>query len=331
MLQTYLLALYCLVPLALTANIPSIANLQQLNVTDPCILSNPKGIGSPIDGRLTADFVDGQDVLPDKSIFMNGLKAMRQISANDFAGPCPRGTWSFPGYHDVEIVIVPARGTTTTFQWRHALFGIYLAINRSSTQNFVSMSAFLHWRGIAGKETIGACFIRRARTPTGVVTINSSSAIDDRQQFPALSLAPSLAPNYTATLLSTNQKSSLNLGTIETGDVNLAIDPTGGRVSKTGVFLSLYIAICHYAGLSQTTPVPDQLKVVVACAGMSLMIEPWAEPRTSPPFFLPAIAIRAIVRIPTYMYQNKKFNEVRFVIETEAVPVGYGWIRNRVD
>ena len=63
---------------------------------------------------------NGDEDLSDKSVYMNGVKTMRALSEQRWEDPCLGGRWSWPGFQDVGIIVVPSQG----LQVKHAMWGI---------------------------------------------------------------------------------------------------------------------------------------------------------------------------------------------------------------
>lgn len=275
-----------------------------------------------VDSRFSALFQDGKEDLSEKSVYMSVLKTLADMSRHDFNYRCPGGRWSFSEYRDIEIVVEPAITSGTEFQWRFAIWGLYFAVRRVHYSNFVNCRTMLLWQGVQGTETVGFVYIQKS--PTSTAAISGSSAFAQ----PGSDLSPS--PNISLSGDDANITfDGANISRLFSQEnINLAIDVTGGRLSKWGAFFPIYSAIVALASFDQKMPIPG-IVTRDPQSNAKLNIEHWAEPRTVPPYFVPRTAIVGLARIPKYMYQNNRFNEVRFVFEVDTKPVGYGYIRKQ--
>lgn len=235
---------------------------------------------------------------------MSVLKALRNWSRHDLQYPAAVGRYQYAGFKDVEIKIERDDATSSyELTWQRAIWGLYLAVRRLQYSGFLNCRTMLLW----DKETIGYIYIQKFDPEQFSSSENSSLSMS------GVNLTTENAEMTTTLLISPK--------------VNLAIDVTGRRLSKWAVFFPIYSAIVSLLSLLSSEPISIKMKTHDPDSNTVLNIEPWAEPRTAPPYFMPSTTITALALIPVWMYEKKKFNEVTLVFEVDGKPVGYGYLR----
>ena len=106
---------------------------------------------------------------------------------------------------------------------------------------------------------------------------------------------------------------------------NLKPQFEGVRLSKDGIFDSIFDAIIEAAAFNRTQPFKDRVTVEGHAGGVVLTFRPWKVP-PAPPYLEYCAMIYMFCSIPKYMYRVNKFQAGSFVIEVDGQPHGYGEI-----
>ena len=105
------------------------------------------------------------------------------------------------------------------------------------------------------------------------------------------------------------------------------IELDGPRLTKYGVFMTIYGGIVGVAGFDRTQPLTRRLTINDPQSKTLLELEPWNFPERSVPAFEHQAAIYMLSKVPGYMYRQNSFRECSFVVEMDGSPVGLGTLK----
>ena len=255
-----------------------------------------------------------------KSTIMSVLKAMIQLSYSEGTHVYAGGTFSFRSYTDVKINIARGETSSSTLQYRYALWGLFKAAKHMFADNvFVCTVVQMYWSGSGVPASVGVIHI----VPDPLPDIAGSNEIYDfmniGQQAETLSTSldwvKSTKNNDTDLVTSTNA-----------GKLIVFIELQGQTLSIPEVFMTLFLALVHLASF-RTADIVHEFVVRDPQTKMELVYEPYGAPRTSAPFFTFHAAARALGRLPKYMFAEGRFEAAVFILEIGGTPVGQGFLR----
>ncbi len=289
----------------------------------PDLTSSAGLLGNPIDERFRTTIHMFPDVrISGKSTYMNMLKAMIQLSYSEATHAYTGETFSFPSYTNVKIRITRVTSSSSTLQYRYALWGLYEAVDYLTTISvFSSIQVDLYWSGGGVPAQVGVIEI----FPDPLSDIAESK---DIQNIRGISQRVETLPNSrdVAKFTSIDSNETNLAATTYAGQFKVFVEFQGEMLSISEVFMTLFLAIVDIASFGTAAPMHD----FVAQDGktkMELVYEHYGAPRTSTPFFTYHAAARALGYIPEYMFEQRRFEELVFVVEVGGVPVGTGFLR----
>ena len=303
-------------------------NLSSINATvagtDHDAANNASSLGNPIDRH----FRTVTDIYPDiringKSTYMNILKAMIQLSYSEGTHAYAGETFSFRGYTNVKIRITRAISSSTTLQYRYAIWGLFKTARHLTNNNiFTRCVVSLYWDGSGVPVLVGTIEI----FPDPLPNVASSTKLPHLIRIGQQAETPSNSSNL-AKFTSIEYKET-DLATItNAGDFKVFVEFQGQILSIKEVFMALYLVLLHIASFSSEQIVNDFVITDWFSRTEFLYENYGAAPRTSPPFFTYRVAARALASIPKYMFVQGKFETITFVVEIEGTPVGTGFLR----
>ena len=281
-----------------------------------------------IDPRLTYEVHISNQILDEKSAYMNTLLALSDLSTKGWTRTLSFDSrYSFSSYGDITIR-VHARRNPSDLQYRHAIWGLYRAIRETAAHGFRACVLSLYWSPILGM----------ARHIIGYVTIvgNSPHSIDiGNSTEDAFELAlpmqstslPPVLTNITTTGISSTTITNTTTGIKE--DLKLGINLSGKPLDISLVFNAVYSGIVslaskpQYQGVTEPGFVEDpETRTFLRWDSTHLTARPYFEYR---------YAISAFQALAAYMYQQNQYFEARVTIFVDQVEVGRGWLyRNSI-
>ena len=135
---------------------------------------------------------------------------------------------------------------------------------------------------------------------------------------------PSTIDLANSTSISSNETDSAVSATA--GNFSVFAELQGRILSVSAVFMTLLLGIVHISAFGTTNIVQD-FAVRVPDSNTELVYEHYGARRTSPPFFTYHAAAYALKFIPKYMFAQRRFEEVVFVLEVGGTPLGQGVLR----
>ena len=259
------------------------------------------------------------DTFPDiringKSTYMSILKAMIQLSYSEGTHTYAGETFSFRHYTNVQIRISRVSSSSTTLQYRYAVWGLFRTAQYLIQSNlFICSIASLYWDGSGVPVLVGTIEV----LPDPLPGIAASS-----MKLPHLIRIGQQAETPS------NSSNLANHTSIEFGERNFKvfIQLQGQMLSIKEVFLALFYGLLYIASFS-SEQIVEEFVARDGLSRMELRYEYYGAPRTSPPFFTYGAAARALAYLPRYMFAQGKFESATFVVEIGGTPVGTGYLR----
>ena len=285
--------------------------------------SNASSLGNPIDKHFRTVIDTSPDIrINGKSTYMNILKAMIQLSYSEGTHTYAGETFSFRDYTNVKIRITRVISSSTTLQYRHAVWGLfktaqYLTHNSMFTRTVVS----LYWDGSGVPVQVGTIEI----FPDPLPDIASSTKLPHLTRIGQQAESPSRSANL-ANFTSIEYRET-DLATItDGGNFKVFFEYQGQLLSIKEVFMALFFGLLHIASFS-TEQIVDDFVARDWLSRTELLYENYGGPRKSPPIFTYRVAARALAYIPRYMFARGRFEAATFVVEIGGIPVGTGYLR----
>lgn len=319
--------LLLLVIYALSATLAAAAAIQQPallsnTLTDPFPILNISAPNGQVlqpgksslrgeDPRFFCLMKEGKYDLPDKSVLMNALKLLEELSKYPFDNHFHGGEWSTPGYEDVRIDIPPQVRLKVSF----AMWGVARAVAHMNIKGYTSLQLSMFYNGGRG---------------VGVVEVGTIYFVETRRvQRTAgptpetLSLTAPLPTNITY-LDSSTIISGYSISTLGAPNYNLKILLEGARLSRYGCFASIFAGINEAASWDRSQPLDGSAEVVGGdTVNVGLRFRPWNLP-AAPPYLEYTPLIWMLAHVPRYMIRTNRFQAGEFILEIDGQPVGRG-------
>lgn len=283
--------------------------------------SNASSLGNAIDNHFRTVIDTFPEIgISGKSMYMNILKAMIQLSYSEGTHAYAGETFSFRDYTNVKIRITRVISSSTTLQYRHAIWGLVKTAQFLTHNNiFTCSTVSLYWDGSGVPVLIGTIEI----FPDPLPDIAGSTKLLHLIRIGQQAETPSNFSNV-VNLTSIEYRETELATTTNAGDFKVFIELQGQILSIKEVFMTLIFGLLHIASFSTEQIVND---FVVNLSNSEFRYENYGAPRRSPPFFTYRTAARALAYIPKYMFAQGRFEAATFVVEIGGVPVGTGYLR----
>lgn len=278
---------------------------------------NSRPTSAIVDPRFTYDKLFLDEVLDKNSVYMTALIGLVDLSTLGWTTTLTRERqYSMGSYGDLEIRI-QAKQTPSILQYRHAIWGLYRAIQEVSANGFRGCYLTLFWNPGAGapSQKLGGVLIIHG-SPLG---IDNSTSI---RRSLRLAMPTEVSPPELA-LFDLNN-STLTTQAEGTTDLKVEISLLGRPLDIDAVFQIVYTSIVYLSSRPQTERIdgPDFIQDYA-----SQTVLRW-EPSylTVQPAFEYRYVIAALARLPAYMLEQGRFEEARFVVFVDRNEVGRGWL-----
>ena len=280
---------------------------------------------SMIDPRFTYDRRWGKQILDRKSAYMNTLLALEDLSTK---GWTPTLKWeaqySLPSYQGVTIRI-HASQNPSTLQYRHAIWGLYLAIRESSANGFQACLLSLYWSSQLGATPQILGYVSLLREVSPAIDSNNSTWESPDLATPTRAISPGPVPANLTTAI--NDSTSLTTGMVGTHDLKIETSLLAKELDVDAVFHTIYAGEVYLASWPQSKRVDkpglirdDVSRTFLRWDSSHLTVQPTFEYR---------YVIAALARLPAYMYEQNRFRDARFVVYVDEIEVGRGWLYSR--
>lgn len=278
-----------------------------------------------VDPRLTYDSKFAYQVLNENSAYMNTLLALADLSTKGWTSLLRwEEPYSSSSYRDV-IIRIQASQNPSTLQWRHAIWGLYLAILETSANGFRECLLTLYWRSdISGmRQKLGIVYILRG----SFLGIDSDNFTEGSLEPapPTQAISPELAlANFTTIL---NNSTSLATKVPDLANQKIEINLLGKPLDIDAIFHTIYKGLVYLASspqsqrISQPGLIQDHVShTLLRWDSSYLQVQPCFEYK---------YAIAALARLPGYMYEQNRFEDARFIVFVDEIEVGRGWLYRR--
>ncbi|CAF9916505.1 MAG: hypothetical protein HETSPECPRED_002932 [Heterodermia speciosa] len=278
----------------------------------------------PVDPRFSIDLSAlGYDI-SDKSMYMTGLKAMRELSRLPFDSPIADVRWSYPQYGDIEIALV---STNANLEAKQAMWSIFKAMFTMGRDQFRIMRGIIFWTEPGQpRHEIGKLFVLKGRGSGLALSSKNGThhaSKDGRVALTRREADSTLLEADSAVTTSKNDTTSLKAQR----NRNLKGEFEGPTLSKLGVF------ICIYGGILGTASAPRpfvgfdhaSLDDEPTHVELEFNVRPDHRPG-GPPKLEADDIVYMLYSIPKYMYNNNRFRAGQFVLLVNDVPLLQGFM-----
>lgn len=264
-------------------------------------------------------FVNGTAKLPGKACLMVALEALVQLSFKGFSEPYTRGSFLSDDYPEVLIRITTYESPRPEifFPTSFAIKCIILLITKMMQESeYRNSTITTHW--IWGEDSVPlgqvAFFAREG------ATIQKPPALARKME--SLLQRPNLA-NFTKMDIGTDIVSAQN----DDDDKLLVFaEFVGGTITIADVFLNVYESVAYMACFPTTDPMaPFRIRNLDTNAQLSYMLIDPPDPPPRPSFvFQYGWGARSLQTLPQYMFEQGKFNEIKFISGWDKTLFGVG-------
>ena len=282
--------------------------------------NNASSLGTSVDKHFRTVIDNFPDVrISGKSTYMSILKAMIALSYGEGTHAYAGETFSFRDYTNVKIRITRATPSSSTLQYRYAIWGLFKAAQYlTSTNVFTCIIVSLYWDGSGVPVQVGTIEI----LPDPLPDIASSTKLRRLMRIGQQAETPS------------NFSDMANFASIENKETDLTapgkfivfLELQGQILSIKEVFMTLFLGLLHIASF-RTDHIVHDFVVRDSLTRTELRYENYGAPRTSPPLFTYHAAARALAHVPKFMFAQSRFEAVTFVLEIGGTPVGTGYLK----
>lgn len=336
MLVLYLLCVFGLIvansalilPRSHSQNGTELLNLSRTNATvieiDRDRTNNASLLGNPIDTHFRTVIHSFPDVkLSGKSTYMSILKAMIELSYSEGTHAYTGGTFSFRNYNNVQIRIERIISSSSTLQYRYAIWGLFkAALYLTTSQAFASISLELYWSGGGIPAWVGIVEI----LPDPLPDVDGSTEVRNLMGIRQRAETSSDHPDGAHSTSIEDDETDLTTFTGDVEKLSVKAELQGQTLSIPEVFMTLLLGLLRISACGAADLVHD-FKVQDLLSNMELVYENYGTPRPSPPLFTYGVAARALSYILRYMFAESRFEAVIFVLEIEGTPVGIGHLQ----
>ena len=289
-------------------------------VFDTLVNLNDSLTSSMIDPRFTYDREFDNQILDKEYAYMNTLLALADLSTK---GWTPNLKREAQYSHGGVTIRIDASQNPSTLQYRYAIWGLYLAIREISANGFRACVLTLYWDPGIGllRQSLGQVSILRGSS-LGIDSINST---EESLEFalPTQAISPELVLANLTTTTTNNSTSLANKGA-DTTNLKFDIHFLGIPLDIDAIFHTIYAGVVYLASWPQSKRVDkpgfinDHLsRTFLRWDSSYLTVQPTFEYR---------YVIAALTRLPMYMYEQKRFEDTRFVVYVDETEVGRGWL-----
>ncbi|KAL8793285.1 MAG: hypothetical protein Q9195_004062 [Heterodermia aff. obscurata] len=279
----------------------------------------------PVDSRFSVEFSSRGYDISDKSMYMTGLRAMRDLSRMPFDSLVAGMAWEDPQYGDVEIALFTK---DVNLKAKHAMWSIFQAMVTMGRDQFRSMQGTIYWTEPGHPRLeVGRMLVVKAGVP-GLVGLvgyphnGTHLASKDSRNALVRRVAASTGLEAESTVTaSKNDTLSLNVK----GSRNLKVEFEGPTLNKLGVFICIYGAIVGAA--SAPHPFADFDHASLSDDATRVELEFQLRPGTQHGRLAIDDIVFMLYSIPRYMYNNNKFRDGQFVLLINDVPLLEGALR----
>ena len=271
----------------------------------------------PVDPRFSMDLHTlGYDI-SDKSMYMTGLKAMRELSRLPFDSPIAYVKWSYPEYGDIEITLL---STNVNLEAKQAMWSIFKTLFTMGRDQFRAMRGIIFWTEPGQpRHEIGKLFVLNGRGFG--LALSSTNGTHHASKDGRVALTRREADSAVTT--SKNDTTSLKAQR----NRRLKGEFEGPTLSKVGVFICIYGGILGAASAPRPFVDFQHASLNDGATGVELEFNVRSDhqPRISPKLEADDI-VYMLYSIPKYMYNNNNFRAGQFVLLVNDFPLLQGFL-----
>ena len=288
-----------------------------LNISGTTISTDPRFSYSPKFAQLFLD---------KKSAYVTTVLALMDLSTKGWTSILSLdANYSWASYGDVTIRI-HATGHPSILQHRYAIWGLYSAIQESYFHGFRACVLSLYWSPIVGgtRHLIG--YVSIIGEPSLQLGSGSYTGKPVELNSPMRLLPPTAAMSNTTT--AANGSISLDAGKIDAESLKVEINWEGRSINIDNVFLVVNTAIVNLSAQTQEGYV-NKPGVVKDDASHTFLR--WdSTNRRAWPYMKYRHLIATLARLTAFMYEEDRFEDVRFILFVNDEEVGRGWLYRNI-
>lgn len=278
--------------------------------------------GDTIDPRLTYSTKFGIGNLDRRSCYMNTLEALLDLPSKGWARKLPETEYSIPGYSGIRIRLVPYEDSTL-MQYRHAVWGLYLAIQEMMANEFKVCVLTLNWSFIVGGTPHVIGFV--AILGTSASGIGNGNLPEDSLELPqSPAQGESLNTGDAFSLVSRIAGNSASSAS-DPKSPNLRVDTTfqtGAPLATDTVFHTILAGMILLAAQPQDQAIQAAGYIKDSLSGLRLRWDASFQGKD----FTYRYAMLGLAALPVYMYAQDRFSPARFVFYVDEMEAGRGVI-----
>ena len=289
----------------------------------------------PMDPRFSIDLFTLHYDISDRSVYMTGLRAMRDLSRLPFDGLVAGGSsrWSDARYGEVEIALL---GLDANLKAKHAMWSIYQAMLAMGREDqFRAMRGTIYWRTEPGqpRNEIGKLLVVKGSSvrvpglpllPVEEDSVRNGTHHASSVNTRDVAIPPHAGrrPESNATTTTTTSKNDTTTSLQVRRTRNVRVEFEGPTLNKLGVFICIYGAIVGAASAPHPSADFHHASLNDEQTRVELDFKLWSDPqrRVSPRLEIDDIVFM-LYSIPRYMYDNNKFRAGQFVFLVNDVPL----------
>lgn len=265
-------------------------------------------------------------ILDRKSAYVTTVLALTDLSTRGWTSIMSwEAQYSWASYGDVTIRI-HATDKPSTLQYRYAIWGLYSAIQESYFHGFRACVLGLYWSPIVG----GTPHLMGYVSIIGDKSVQLGSGSYTRRSV-GLTSPPHLSPPIVAmsnVTAAANGSVSLDAGTVDGMSLSVQISFEGRSLDIDNVFHLVNTAIVYLSARTQSGYISEP-GVIKDDTSRTFLRWDSTNP-TAWPYMEYRHMIAALARLTAYMYEENRFEEVRFILFVRGGEVGRGWIYTNI-
>ena len=306
-------------------NSPFPGNISAAGVDVPLSL-NKSGTTITTDPRFSYAPKFAQLFLDKKSAYVTTVLALTDLSTRGWTSILSSDEqYSWASYGDVTIRI-HATGTPSILQHRYAIWGLYSAIQESYVHGFRACVLGLYWSPIVGGTRHLMGYVSIIGETSLQLGSGSHTAKSVGLTSPTYLLPPTVSISNTTT--AAYGSITLDAGEVDATNLKVQINWEGRPIIIDNVFLVVNTAIVYLSAKTQEGYISkpgvikdDVSRTFLRWDSTNLRASPYMEYRHM---------IAALARLTAYMYEEDRFEEVRFILSVHDEEVGRGWLYRNI-
>ena len=274
------------------------------------------------DPRFSYDPKFAQLFLDKKSAYVTTVLALRDLSTKGWTSILSsEEQYSWANYGDVTIRI-HATGDPSILQYRYAIWGLYSAIQETYAHGFRACVLGLYWSPIVGetRHLMGYVSI------IGETSLQPGSGSHTEKSVGLTSPTHPAPPTVAISNITTaaNGSISLDAGEVDAMNLKVEINWEGRPINIDNVFHVVNTAIVYLSANTQEGYI-SRPGVIKDDASRTFLRWDSTNRRASP-YMEYRHMIEALARLTSSMYEQDRFEEVRFILFLSDEEVGRGWL-----